>query len=163
MLSLHIKLIMDIIDSIIPPDERKRKYTDRQIMKVLVLLQIFNLSYRSSRAFLMSHGEYIKMIGLREIPSFQTLSRSARSLDPHEINSKIASLYSYSYISAMDSFMIRTCKGSTAERRRRAGNYKDPLSGWSKTTKGWVYGRKCQLGCGFAYRYGMRGDKGQFA
>ncbi len=140
MLNLHIKLIMDIIDSIIPPDERKRKYTDRQIMKVIVLLQIFNVSYRSSRAFLMNHEEYIKMIGLREIPSFQTLSRRARSLDLHEINYKIASLCSSSNISAMDSFMIRTCKGSTAERRRRTGNYKDPLSGWSKTTKGWVYG-----------------------
>ena len=25
------------------------------------------------------------------------------------------------------------------------GNYKDPESGWSKTTKGWAYGRKCHM------------------
>jgi hypothetical protein len=47
----HIPLIMDIIDNIIPLDDRKRKYTDRQIVKILVLLQIFGISYRSSRIF----------------------------------------------------------------------------------------------------------------
>ncbi len=145
MLDLHIQLIMDIIDSTVPPDERKRKYTDRQIVKVLVLLQIFGISYRSSRAFLMSHEEYLNMMGLKAIPSFQTLSRRARSLDLHEINNKIASLYSSSDVSAIDSFMIRTCKNSTADRRRKDGRYKDPLSGWSKTTKGWSYGRKCHV------------------
>ena len=94
-----------------PFSRGKRKYMDRQIVKVLVLLQIFNISCRSSRALLMGHEEYLKMIGLKEIPSFQTLSRRARSLDLHEINSKIASLYSSSNISAVDSFMIRTAWG----------------------------------------------------
>jgi len=29
------------------PDERKRKFTDRQILKILILLQIFGISFRS--------------------------------------------------------------------------------------------------------------------
>ena len=41
--------------------------------------------------------------------------------------------------------MIHTCKYSTAMRRKYWGNYKDPGSGWSKTTKGWSYGRKCHM------------------
>ena len=46
---------------------------------------------------------------------------------------------------AMNSFMIHTCKYSTAMRRKVWGNYKDAYSGWSKTTKGWSYGRKCHM------------------
>ena len=44
----HIPLIIQIIDKIVSPDDRKRKYTDRQIVKVLIVLQILNISYRSS-------------------------------------------------------------------------------------------------------------------
>ena len=35
---------MEIIDNIVSPDNRKRKYTDRQIVKTLIVLQIFNIS-----------------------------------------------------------------------------------------------------------------------
>ena len=42
----HIPLIMEFIDKIVSPDERKRKFTDRQIVKILILLQIFHISYR---------------------------------------------------------------------------------------------------------------------
>ena len=73
----HIPLIMEIMDRIVSPDERKRKFTDRQILKILILLQIFRISYRSSAIFLRNHEEYMEMIGIREIPSFQTLSRRA--------------------------------------------------------------------------------------
>ena len=41
--------------------------------------------------------------------------------------------------------MIHTCKYSTAMRRKYLGNYEVPESGWSKTTKGWSYGRKCHM------------------
>jgi len=37
---------MNMIDKIVSPDKRKRKYTDRQIVKILMLLQIFHISYR---------------------------------------------------------------------------------------------------------------------
>jgi len=59
----HIPLIMNMIDKIVSPDERKRKYTDRQIVKILMLLQIFHISYRSSAIFLKNHLEYMDMIG----------------------------------------------------------------------------------------------------
>ena len=90
----HIPLIMEIIDNIVLPDDRKRKYTDRQILKFLIILQIFGISYRSARIFLTNHEEYLKMIGLSEIPSFQTLSRRAGFLDLHAINREITFLYS---------------------------------------------------------------------
>jgi IS5 family transposase len=141
----HIPMIMQIIDNMVSIDERKRKYTDRQILKILVLLQIFNISYRSSGIFLRNHEEYMRMIGIREIPSFQTLSRRDRSFDIHAISSHIAMTYSMGTIAAIDSFMIHTCKYSTAVRRKYWNNYKDQDSGWSKTTKGWSYGRKCHV------------------
>ena len=140
-----IPLIMDIIDNIVSPDSRRRKYSDKQILKILVLLQIFNISYRSSGIFLRNHSEYMEVIGIKDIPSFQTLSRRSRSLDLHAINMIIQSKYSVNEIAAFDSFMVHTCKHSTAERRRKYRDYKDPLSGWSKTTKGWSYGRKCHM------------------
>ncbi len=87
----------------------------------------------------------MELIGISEIPSFQTLSRRSRSFDLHAINMEIESLYSINKIAAFDSFMIHTCKYSTAERRSKYSNYKDPLSGWSKKTKGWSYGRKCHV------------------
>ena len=80
MPSQQIPLIMEIIDNIVSPDDRKRKYTDRRILKVLIVLQLFNISYRS-----------------------------ARMIDLHAINNEIASLYSIESIAAIDSFMIHTC------------------------------------------------------
>ncbi len=141
----HIPMIMKRIDIIVSPDSRKRKYSDRQILKILVLLQIFGISYRSARIFLLNHVEYLHMVGISEIPSFQTLSRRSRMFDLHGINSEITSLYTMDNIAVADSFMIHTCKYSTAVRRKNWGNYKDPESGWSKTTKGWSYGRKCHM------------------
>ena len=88
MPSQQIPLIMEIINNIVSPDDRKRKYTDRQILKVLIVLQIFNISYRSARTFLTNHEEYIRMAGITEIPSFQTLSRRARMIDLHAVNNK---------------------------------------------------------------------------
>ena len=64
---------MDIIDNIVSPDSRRRKYSDKQILKILILLQIFNISYRSSGIFLENHREYMESIGLKDVPSFQTL------------------------------------------------------------------------------------------
>ena len=122
----HIPLIMEIIDRIVSPDDQKRKFTDRQILKILILLQIFRISYRSSAIFLRNHEEYTEMIGINEIPSFQTLSRRAGSLDLHTINREIAFLYAVESIAAIDSFMIHTCRYSTVARRKARGKYKYP-------------------------------------
>ena len=66
----QIPLIMEIIDKIVSPDDRKRKYSDCQILKMLVLLHIFGISYRSAKIFFTNHEEYLTMIDLKEKPSF---------------------------------------------------------------------------------------------
>lgn len=86
MLDKHIPLIKGIMDNIVSPDARKKKDTERQILKTLILLQVFGPSYRSSGIFLRNHEEYMEMIGILEVPSFQTLSRRARTLDLYAIN-----------------------------------------------------------------------------
>ena len=48
-------------------------------------------------------------------------------------------------IAAIDSFMMHTCKHSPAMRRKAWNNDKDPVSGRSKTNRGWSYGRKCHM------------------
>ena len=116
---------MDIIDNIVSPDSRRRKYSDKQIPKIIILLQIFNISYRLSGIFLENHRDYVELIGITEIPSFQTLSRRSRSLDLHAINMIIQSMHSVNEIAEFDSFMIHTGKQSAAERRRKYRNYKD--------------------------------------
>ena len=40
---------------------------------------------------------------------------------------------------AIDSFIVKTCKNSTAIRRRAYGSYKDKQSSWGFSTKGWEY------------------------
>ena len=102
----HIPLIMELIDNIVSPDQRKKEYSDKQILKLLVLLQIFNISYRSSKIFLTNHEGHLIMIGLKEIPSFQTLSRRSRSMDLHAINRSITFLCSMRECAAVDSLLI---------------------------------------------------------
>jgi len=99
---------MNIIDKIVSPDNRNRKYTDKQIIKILILLQIYNISYRSSKLFFNNHKEYLRMININEIPSFQTLSRRSGIIDLHGINTEITSIYSKEYIAAMAPFMVHT-------------------------------------------------------
>ena len=62
---------MQIIDNTVSQDERKRKYTDRQIMKILVLPNIFEILYTSAGIFLRNHEEYLNMIGQRKYPHFR--------------------------------------------------------------------------------------------
>jgi len=39
----HIPSIIEIIEKIVSLEDRKRKYTDRQITKTLIVLQTFNI------------------------------------------------------------------------------------------------------------------------
>ena len=78
-------------------------------MKILLILQIFRISYRSATVSLINHRDYLRMMGIKEISSFQTLSRRAGLFGMHEINSEISFLYSMESTAAMDSFMVHTC------------------------------------------------------
>lgn len=60
------------------PDYGKSKCTYPQIMDLLIVLEIFGIS---------------RMIGLKEIPAFQTLSRRSRMVDLLAINGEIILLY----------------------------------------------------------------------
>ena len=78
----------------------------------------------------------MQLIGIRQVPSFQTLSRRSKSLGLRVLNMSIQLMYPVNEIAAFDSFIVHTCKHSTAERRRNYSNYKYPLSVWPKATKG---------------------------
>ena len=44
----HISLIMERLDKIVT-DDRSRKYSTALIVKIIVILKIYGISYRSSR------------------------------------------------------------------------------------------------------------------
>jgi len=141
----HIPLIIQFIDNNVFED-RKRKYSNALIVKILLIFQIYGISYRSAESFFRNHPDIKNVLGVEEIPNFRTLSRRARMIDWHKINNEILqSISTYKENSAIDSFIVRTCKSSTASRRKNYGNYKDPLSSWGFSTKGWQYGRKISV------------------
>ena len=49
---------MEVIDKIVLSDDRKRKYTDRQIVKTLIVLQIFNIIIQVCQNITINHEEY---------------------------------------------------------------------------------------------------------
>ena len=136
----HIPAIIDIVDNIVFED-RKRKYSNSLITRIPVILQIYGISYRSAERFLRNHSGLAEALGIHEIPNFRTLSRRARIIDWHYINALILDLISTEREnSAIGSLIVKTCKQSTASRRRIYGNYKDQQSSWGFSTKGWSTG-----------------------
>ncbi|MCL4447839.1 MAG: transposase [Thermoplasmatales archaeon] len=145
MTATHITIVMDLIDNIVTED-RKRKYSNSLIVKILVLLQMYRISYRSSRDFLLNHPDIMNEAGITSIPDFRTLSRRARRIDWHLINAIFIDLILTEHEnSAIDSFIVKTCKQSTASRRRIYCSYKDEESSWGFSTKGWEYGKKVHV------------------
>ena len=115
-------------------------------MKIIVILQIYGISYRSSNRFFNNHPELMNLVGIRKIPDFRTLSYRALRIDWHEINAGIIDLIESNVENAViDSFIVKTCKHTTAQRRRKSGKYKDPESSWGYGTKGFEYGRKTHV------------------
>ena len=50
MTARYIPVIMDLVDKIISED-RKRKYSNALIIKILLITQIYGISYRSTEKF----------------------------------------------------------------------------------------------------------------
>ena len=48
----------------------------------------------------------------------------------------------YNDSAAVDSSVVKTCRDTTAQRRRKNGKYKDHESSWGYGTRGYEYGRK---------------------
>ena len=57
----HTPAIIDVIDNMIFED-RKRKYSNALIMKILVILQIYGISYRSSGNFFRNHKDIMEAL-----------------------------------------------------------------------------------------------------
>jgi hypothetical protein len=137
MTAKYISVIMDLVDKIISED-RKRKYSNALILKILLITQIYRISYRSTEKFFNNHPDLKEAICLNEIPNFRTLSGRARMIDWHYVNAMILDLISTEKENAaIDSFIVKTCKNSTAIRRKRYRNYRDQHSSWGFSTKGW--------------------------
>ncbi|KAF2956193.1 MULTISPECIES: hypothetical protein [Marinitoga] len=52
---------------------RRKKYSDKSILKILILLKMAKLSYRKSENLFRDHPEFLSLIGIEDIPSFQTI------------------------------------------------------------------------------------------
>ena len=110
----HIRLIMERVDKIVSED-RSRKFSNGVIVKILVILQIYCISYRSSGKFFNNHSELMSIVGIKRIPNFRTLSYRAIRMDWHEINASLIDLVDTgNENAAIDSFIVKTCKHTTA-------------------------------------------------
>lgn len=81
----EILFIFNIIDIFFKePDYsfgRKKKFSDKAILKILIILKMFDKSYRKSEDFFRNNYEYLYLIVIDEIPSFQTISYRAITLE----------------------------------------------------------------------------------
>ena len=142
MAANQIPLIMERLAQIVTED-RARKYSTALIVKIIVILRIYGISYRSSRCFFNNHTELIELLNITGIPDFRTLSYRSLRIDWHYINSAIIDIINpENDNAAIDSSIVKTCKDATAQRRRKYKNYKDPDSSWGYSTMGYEYGRK---------------------
>ena len=142
MAANQIPLIIERLDKIITED-RARKYSTALIVKIIVILRIYGISYRSSRHFFNNHKEILELLNITDIPDFRTLSYRSLRIDWHYINSAIVDIINLENDNAaIDSSIVKTCKDATAQRRRKNRKYKDPDSSWGYSTMGYEYGRK---------------------
>jgi len=92
--------IIEQLDKLLPTNivnkqgrGRKKSYSDRSILKLSVLLKLCNISYRGAKNFLERNPKYMKLLGLKHIPPFQTISRRVRELPLHRINKDVVGLF----------------------------------------------------------------------
>ena len=85
----------------------------------------------------------MELLNITDIPNFRTLSYRSLRIDWHYINSAIIDMTDPDNDNAaVDSSIVRTCRDTTAQRRRKNGKYKDNESSWGYSTMGYEYGRK---------------------
>ena len=133
---------MQMLDKIVTED-RIRKYPAALIVKIVVILKIYGVSYRSSKYFFNNHPEFMEMLNMTDIPNFRTLSCRSLRIDWHYINSSIIDIINpYNDSAAVNSSVVKPCKDTTAQGRRKNGKYKVPESSWGYSTMGYEYGRK---------------------
>ena len=62
-----------------------KKFSNDIVVKIIVILQIYSLSYRSSVNFFNKHPELMYSLVTDKIPDFRTQSYRAIRMDWHEI------------------------------------------------------------------------------
>ena len=96
-------------------EDRIRKYSTALIVKIIVILKIYGVSYRSSKYFLNNHRESMELLSITDIPDFRTLSYRSLRIDWHFINSSIIDMTNpYNDSAAVDSSVVKPCKDTTA-------------------------------------------------
>ena len=107
-------LIMQRLAQIVMED-RIRKYSTTLIVKIIVILKIYRISYRTSKYFFDNHREFMELLNITNIPNFRTLSYRLLRIDWHFINSSIIDMTNpYNDSAAVDSSIVKTCKDTTA-------------------------------------------------
>jgi len=92
-------------------------------VKILLILQIYGIFYRSAESLFRNYHDIKNVLGVGEIPNSRTFSRRARMIDWHKIKNEILqSINTYKENYAIDSFIVRTCNSSTASRRKNYGS-----------------------------------------
>ena len=116
MAANHIPLIMQRLDKIVAED-RIRKYSNKLIVKIIVILKIYGVSYRSSKYFFNNHKEFMELLNINDIPNFRTLSYRSLRIDWHYINSSIIDMINpYNDNAAVDPSIVKTCMDTTEEK-----------------------------------------------
>ncbi len=114
----RIPLIMQRLNKIVTED-RVTNYPSKLIVKIIVILKIYGVSYRASKYFFNNHKEFMELLNIIDIPDFRTLSSRSLAIDWHFINSSIIDMINPNNDNAvMDSSIVKTWKDTTAQRRR---------------------------------------------
>ena len=130
MRASKIPLIMQRYDEIVT-ENRIRKYYTTLIVKIILILKKHGMWYRSSKYFYNKHKEFLELLNITDIPNFGILSYRALRIDWHLINSSIIDMtHPYNDSAAVESSVEKSCRDTTAQRRRKNGKYKDPESSW---------------------------------
>jgi len=110
---------------------RNPKYSQEQILRILVLKEILHLSFRDVVRKLYLNDSYRKLCLLKRasIPSASTLSYRQSLEDFHVLIQKTVMLYDMSgrapQFNAVDSTMVKPCLDHRARLQRKTGKYKD--------------------------------------
>ena len=73
--------IIEQLDELLPSNfvnkqgrGRRRAYSDKSILKLSLLLKLYDISYRGAKNFLEKNLKYMELLDLKSIPLFQTIS-----------------------------------------------------------------------------------------
>ena len=114
----RIPLIIQRLNKIVTED-RVTNYPSKLIVKIIVILEIYGVSYRASKYFFNNHKEFMELLNIIDIPDFRTLSSRSLTIDWHFINSSIIDMINPNNDNAvMDSSIVKTWKDTTGQRRR---------------------------------------------